>query len=128
MTAIAEINERPGGLKLSAEVRDPQGVTEQYAPLARDIVAGTGARHIVGCTTSWSRKEVIPVLEKSGTLLWYPCPYEGFECNEQVMYLGACPNQHVLRLFRIRTAALRHQRLPGRLQLYLGLGNLAYCP
>jgi len=99
MTAIAEINERPGSLKISAEARDPQGVTEQYAPLARDIVAGTGARHIVGCTTSWSRKEVIPVLEKSGTLLWYPCPYEGFECNEQVIYLGACPNQHVLRLF-----------------------------
>ena len=99
MTAIAEVNERPGGLRLSAETRDPQGITEQYAPLARDIVGQTGACHIVGCTTSWSRKEVIPVLEKSGTLLWYPCPYEGFECNEQVIYLGACPNQHVLRLF-----------------------------
>lgn len=99
MTAIAEINERTGGFKLTPEVRDPQGVTEHYAPLAREAIARAGARHIVGCTTSWSRKEVIPVLEKSGTLLWYPCPYEGFECNEQVIYLGACPNQHVLRLF-----------------------------
>lgn len=97
MTAIAEINERPGP-RLVAEIRDPLGSTEQYAPMARDIFGSSSARHIVGCTTSWSRKEVIPVLEKSGTLLWYPCPYEGFECNEQVIYLGACPNQHVLPL------------------------------
>jgi branched-chain amino acid transport system substrate-binding protein len=100
MTAIAEINEAPGGVKLAAEIRDPQGSAEQYAPLARELVAASGARHILGCTTSWSRKEVIPVLEKSGTLLWYPCPYEGFECNEQVIYLSACPNQHVLPLLR----------------------------
>lgn len=99
MTAIAEINERQG-LQLVAEIRDPQGSTEQYAHLARDLVASARVRHIVGCTTSWSRKEVIPVLEKSGALLWYPCPYEGFECNEQVIYLGACPNQHVLPLLQ----------------------------
>ena len=97
MTAIAEINER-GGVQLVAEIRDPQGSTESYAALARELVTTGGVRHIVGCTTSWSRKEVIPVLEKSGALLWYPCPYEGFECNEQVIYLGACPNQHVLPL------------------------------
>ncbi|MHB1103629.1 MAG: transporter substrate-binding domain-containing protein [Devosia sp.] len=97
MTAIEEINEQRG-LELIAEFRDPQGLTEQYAHLARDILSNSGARHIIGCTTSWSRKEVIPVLEKSGALLWYPCPYEGFECNEQVIYLGACPNQHVLPL------------------------------
>lgn len=99
MTAIAEINERAGPT-FAPEIRDPQGSTELYAPLARELVAASGARHIVGCTTSWSRKEVIPVLEKSDTLLWYPCPYEGFECNEQVIYLGACPNQHVLPLLR----------------------------
>lgn len=41
---------------------------------------------------------MIPVLEKHDAMLWYPCPYEGFECNEQVVYLGACPNQHILPL------------------------------
>jgi branched-chain amino acid transport system substrate-binding protein len=97
MMAVDEINEQRG-LRLIAEVRDPAGSTERYADLTRDIVSSSGARHIIGCTTSWSRKEVIPVLEKSGTLLWYPCPYEGFECHEQVIYLGACPNQHVLPL------------------------------
>ena len=99
MLAIDEINEgTEHDFKLQAHVRDPHGATENYAPLAADIVAVSGARHIVGCTTSWSRKEVIPLLEKSDTMLWYPCPYEGFEAHEQVIYLGACPNQHVLPL------------------------------
>lgn len=100
LTAIAEINEARSGPRIEAEIRDPHGSTEHYAGLARDLIEGGGARHIVGCTTSWSRKEVIPLLEKTDALLWYPCPYEGFECNEQVIYLGACPNQHVLPLLR----------------------------
>jgi branched-chain amino acid transport system substrate-binding protein len=96
--AIAEINE--AGLlpvRLAAVERDPKGNTEAYAGLCRSIV-DAGARFIVGCTTSWSRKEVIPVLEKTGTQLWYPCPYEGFEGNDHVVYVGACPNQHVVPL------------------------------
>jgi branched-chain amino acid transport system substrate-binding protein len=96
--AIAEINE--AGLlpvRLTAVERDPRGNTEAYAGLCRSIVEA-GARFIVGCTTSWSRKEVIPVLEKTGTQLWYPCPYEGFEGNDHVVYVGSCPNQHVVPL------------------------------
>lgn len=99
MTAIAEINST-GDLPftLKPEVRDPCGNTESYAVLCREIIASTATRFVVGCTTSWSRKEVIPVLEKSGTHLWYPCPYEGFEGNDHVVYVGACPNQHILPL------------------------------
>ncbi|WEK03470.1 MAG: transporter substrate-binding domain-containing protein [Candidatus Devosia phytovorans] len=99
LTAIEEINATQHyGLSLTAEVRDPRGATENYAPMSSELVAHSGTRHILGCTTSWSRKEVIPVLEKTRTTLWYACPYEGFEANEQVVYLGACPNQHVLPL------------------------------
>jgi branched-chain amino acid transport system substrate-binding protein len=96
--AIAEINEA-GRLpvRLAAVERDPRGNTEAYAGLCRSIV-DAGARFIVGCTTSWSRKEVIPVLEKTGTQLWYPCPYEGFEGNDHVVYVGSCPNQHIVPL------------------------------
>lgn len=99
LLAVDEIN--AGGrhdFVFEAHIRDPQGATENYAALAADLVGSSGARHIVGCTTSWSRKEVIPLLEKSNTMLWYPCPYEGFEAHEQVVYLGACPNQHVIPL------------------------------
>lgn len=99
LTAIDEINATQHfGLSLTPHVRDPHGATETYAAMAAELVAHSGARHILGCTTSWSRKEVIPVLEKTQTTLWYACPYEGFEANEQVVYLGACPNQHVLPL------------------------------
>ena len=99
LLAIEEINSNNlHDFKLQPHIRDPLGITENYAALAADIVATSGARHIIGCTTSWSRKEVIPLLEKSDTMLWYPCPYEGFEVHEQVVYLGACPNQHVLPL------------------------------
>ena len=99
MTAIGEINqagEHP--FELRAECRDPKGNTEAYAGLCREIIHSSAARFVVGCTTSWSRKEVIPVLEKTGTHLWYPCPYEGFEGNDHVVYVGACPNQHIVPL------------------------------
>jgi branched-chain amino acid transport system substrate-binding protein len=76
--------------------RDPQGNIDRYAPLCEEMVREHGLRHIVGCVTSWSRKEVIPVLEKSGATLWYACPYEGFEANEHVVYMHACPNQHLV--------------------------------
>ncbi len=78
--------------------RDPAGNVDRYAPLCADILRTTGARHIVGCVTSWSRKEVIPVLERAGGALWYPCPYEGFEASEHVVYAHAAPNQHLLPL------------------------------
>ncbi|MCE7026632.1 transporter substrate-binding protein [Jiella avicenniae] len=78
--------------------RDPEGKTDRYAPLCAEIFRDSSARHVVGCTTSLSRKEVIPVLEKFGGMLWYPCPYEGFEANEQVVYMHACPNQHLVPL------------------------------
>ena len=67
-------------------------------PAARTSCAIAQARHIIGCITSWSRKEVIPVLEKAGGTLWYACPYEGFEANEHVVYMHACPNQHLVPL------------------------------
>lgn len=99
LTAIAEINNSDRfAFEFSPQVRDPKGSIEAYAPLCREIVSDTGAHFVVGCTTSWSRKEVIPVLEKTGAQLWYPCPYEGFESNDHVVYVGACPNQHAVPL------------------------------
>ncbi len=46
-----------------------------------------------------SRKDVLPVIEKRGALLWYGFPYEGYEASDSTIYLGACPNQHLLPLF-----------------------------
>ena len=97
IAAIADINADPDGpIELVAVERDPGGNIDRYAPACADILANSGARHIIGCVTSWSRKEVIPVLEKAGGTLWYACPYEGFEANEHVVYMHACPNQHLV--------------------------------
>jgi ABC-type branched-subunit amino acid transport system substrate-binding protein len=99
LKAIQRVNAQAGGrIEIVPVERDPGGNVDRYAPLAEDILRDTGARHIIGCITSWSRKEVIPALEKHGGMLWYPAPYEGFEASENVVYMHACPNQHILPL------------------------------
>jgi urea transport system substrate-binding protein len=77
---------------------DPAGQGERYLDLARDLVRDQGCRHILGTITSQARKDVIPIVEKHDAQLWYVCPYEGFEANENVIYTGACPNQHLVPL------------------------------
>jgi ABC-type branched-subunit amino acid transport system substrate-binding protein len=99
LKAIAAVNADPrGSLELVPVERDPGGNIDGYAQGCEDILRNTSARHVIGCVTSWSRKEVIPVLEKAGGTLWYGCPYEGFEANEHVVYMHACPNQHLVPL------------------------------
>lgn len=99
MQAVAAINADPSSpIEFIAVERDPQGNADRYATLAEDILRNSDARHIIGGVTSWSRKEIIPVLEKAGGMLWYACPYEGFEANEHVVYMHACPNQHLVPL------------------------------
>ena len=99
LMAVEAINRDPlAGVTFVPVERDPEGRIDAYAPLCADILRTSSARHVVGCITSWSRKEVIPVLEKCGGMLWYPAPYEGFEANEHVVYAHACPNQHLVPL------------------------------
>lgn len=80
-------------------VIDPQGNMHDYVEGARALLRDHGCRHIIGTITSAARKEILPVVEKHDGLLWYTCPYEGFEANSNVIYTGACPNQHLLPLF-----------------------------
>lgn len=97
--AIDTINADPARrVVLTGVLRDPGGNIDLYAPMCAEILRDTSARHIIGCVTSWSRKEVIPTLEKHGGSLWYTVPYEGFEASDHVVYLHACPNQHLLPL------------------------------
>lgn len=105
LAAVAAVNADPAcRFELAPVVADPGGNTDRYAPLARKLLENYRVQHIVGCTTSWSRKEVIPVIEKTDALLWYPCMYEGFEASENVVYVGACSNQHVLPILEFATS------------------------
>lgn len=99
LAAIAELNADPDlDLTFVPVERDPEGNADLYGPLCDDILSSTSARHVIGCVTSWSRKEVIPTLERHGGTLWYAVPYEGFEASDHVVYTHACPNQHLLPL------------------------------
>lgn len=99
MTAVAQVNADPRlDIELVAIERDPKCSIDLYQPLCSEILRETSARHVVGCITSWSRKEVIPGLERAGGTLWYATPYEGFEASDHVVYTHACPNQHLLPL------------------------------
>lgn len=100
LMALAEVNADPAfGFKLVPEFGDPAGVSETYAAMAQERLKHRGCRHILGGITSWSRKDMIPVVERHNALLWYAFLYEGYEANDHVLYLGACPNQHIVPLF-----------------------------
>lgn len=99
LAAIAGVNADPDlDLAFVPVERDPEGNVDLYGPLCEDILRDTEARHVIGCVTSWSRKEVIPTLERHHGTLWYAVPYEGFEASDHVVYTHACPNQHLLPL------------------------------
>ncbi|WP_102106526.1 transporter substrate-binding protein [Oceaniglobus roseus] len=99
LAAIADVNADPGSrLTLTPVEADPKGNLDLYEPLCARILAESAARHVVGCITSSSRKEVIPALERGRGVLWYACPHEGFETSDRVVYTHACPNQHLLPL------------------------------
>lgn len=99
LLALEEVNGNERfPLRLDARLVDPKGVSDAYAAGALELLRDQGIKHVVGCYTSSSRKEIIPSFEKYDALLWYPSHYEGFETNDNVIYTGAAPNQHVLPL------------------------------
>lgn len=93
-------------------VADPAGAFDRYARSSADLLGKNGVRHVVGCYTSSSRKDVIPLFEKHDALLWYPSHYEGFESSSNVVYTGAAPNQHIIPLIEF---------------LLMHMGKRAYC-
>jgi ABC-type branched-subunit amino acid transport system substrate-binding protein len=97
LLAFREIDAAASAISLQPIVVDPSGDLGRYRALSLELL-GSGIRHVVGCYTSSSRKEVIPCFEKHDGLLWYPSHYEGFESSDNVIYTGAAPNQHVLPL------------------------------
>ena len=96
LLAAEEVN-AADRIRLEPAIRDPGGDLAAYRAAAADLL-GQGVLQVVGCYTSSSRKEVIPLFEKYDGVLWYPSHYEGFESSENVIYTGAIPNQHLLPL------------------------------
>jgi urea transport system substrate-binding protein len=101
LMAIDEINESDAfDFTLAPHLRDPGGVVAAYHTACHELIRDEQVDHIVGCYTSASRKQVIPIVERTERLLWHPARYEGFESSDNVIYVGAAPNQHVVPLVR----------------------------
>lgn len=95
LLAISEINESGGvlGKPISPIILDPASDPQRYSQLASTLLMDCGVSNIFGCSASYSRKAVLPTLERRGGLLWYSIGYEGFEYSSNVIYTGPAPNQ-----------------------------------
>jgi urea transport system substrate-binding protein len=106
LLAIEEINSGDFGFRLAPVGVDPGGDPQRYEAACLDMVSRRAIKHLVGCYTSASRKQVLPHLSRFNALLWHPARYEGFEACENIVYVGAAPNQHVVPLARHMIEAL----------------------
>ncbi|SMH26379.1 MULTISPECIES: transporter substrate-binding domain-containing protein [Mesorhizobium] len=95
LLAISEINLAGGvlGKPISPLILDPASDPQRYAQFASSLLMDRGVTNIFGCSASYSRKAVIPVIERRGGLLWYSIGYEGFEYSSNIIYTGPAPNQ-----------------------------------
>lgn len=98
--AVEEINELGGvlGRPLAPVVYDPRSDAEEYRRLAARLLLDDEVSVIFGGCTSHCRKAMLPVVERSNSLLWYGSVYEGFEYSPNVIYTGAAPNQGSMQL------------------------------
>jgi urea transport system substrate-binding protein len=101
LMAVDEVNQSDEfDFTFAPHLRDPGGVVAAYHAACDDLIRRECVEHIVGCYTSASRKQVIPIVERTERLLWHPARYEGFESCDNVIYVGAAPNHTVVPLVR----------------------------
>ncbi len=95
---IDEQNKKGGvlGQKLEAVVVDPASNWPLFAEKARELISKDNVAACFGCWTSVSRKSVLPVFKELDNILFYPVQYEGEECERNVFYTGAAPNQQAI--------------------------------
>ena len=100
LMAIDEINAAGGvdGRLIEPVILDTESDDKKSAKLAKKLIEEESINVVFGGYTSASRKAMLPVIEKSDSLLFYPLFYEGFELSDNVFYNGACPNQYSVPL------------------------------
>jgi urea transport system substrate-binding protein len=98
LLAVEELNEAGGvlGRRVEAVLADGQSDEAVFARQAEKLIVRDRVCTVFGCWTSASRRAVLPVVERHGSLLFYPVQYEGVEQSPHVVYLGPTPNQQIL--------------------------------
>jgi urea transport system substrate-binding protein len=73
LMAVDEVNQSEEfDFSFAPHWRDPGGVVAAYHTACDDLIREERVGHIVGCYTSASRKQVIPIVERTERLLWHP--------------------------------------------------------
>lgn len=98
MLAIDEINDRGGvlGATLVTILEDGESEAAVFSQKAAKLIEEDNVVTVFGGWTSASRQAMLPVFERTNSLLWYPVQFEGNECSPNIMYAGAQPNQQAL--------------------------------
>lgn len=98
--AIDKVNAAGGvrGRPIEPVEMDPASDEARYRDLSRQMTEEAGISVIFGGYTSAGRKAMIPSVERTDSLLFYPTFHEGFEYSDHVFYFGACPNQYTVQL------------------------------
>lgn len=96
--AIDEINEAGGVLGKQIKYIEEDGASEPstFATKAEKLLGEDEVETVFGCWTSSSRKAVKQIFEDYNNLLWYPVQYEGMEDSDNIVYMGAAPNQQIV--------------------------------
>src|SRR5690606_27840741 len=98
LLAVEEINRAGGvlGKKLVPVVEDGASDWPTFAEKATKLIRQDKVATVFGGWTSASRKAMLPVFERYGSLLWYPVQYEGLESSPNIFYTGATTNQQII--------------------------------
>lgn len=95
--AIDQINAEGGvlGHPIEAIVEDGASDDQAFAEKAEKLLTQDKVSALFGGWTAESRQAILPVLEASQSLLWYPFSQEGRDCSQYIIYGGLAPNQQI---------------------------------
>jgi urea transport system substrate-binding protein len=96
--AIEEINKKGGVLGKQLTVQEEDGASDwpTFAQKVEKLIKVDKVAAVFGGWTSASRKNMLPKVEETGGLLFYPVQYEGLEASPNIFYTGATTNQQIV--------------------------------
>jgi urea transport system substrate-binding protein len=122
LVMLIEQKNAQGGLlgrPIEPIIMDPASDPQRYAEQAQKLISVHKVAAIFGCWTSASRKQVLPIVERENSLLFYPSQYEGQEASPNIFYTGATPQQQAVPAVNfLRELGYRALFLVGTDQVY----------
>ena len=74
--------------------KNPKNNNELYIKYADELAKDKEIVHtIVPYLNTTIKQNIIEKVQKYDSLISYPAPYSGQECQKNILYFGACPNQ-----------------------------------